>query len=37
MREELKNFIYDCSDSRQADIFTETTKEIAKNARHIYR
>ena len=27
--EELKGFIYDCSDARQADMFTKTMKEIA--------
>jgi uncharacterized membrane protein YcgQ (UPF0703/DUF1980 family) len=26
---ELKGFIFDCSDSKQADIFVKTTKEIA--------
>jgi hypothetical protein len=33
----LKNFIYDCSDSRQADIFTKTTKEIAEYVGRTYR
>jgi len=30
--EELRGFIYDCSDARQADIFTKTTKEVAEYA-----
>jgi hypothetical protein len=34
---DLKSFIYDCSDSRQADIFTKTTKEIAKYVGRTYR
>jgi hypothetical protein len=35
---ELKGFIYDwCSDSNQADIFTKTTKEVAKNVGQTYK
>ena len=30
--DELKGFIYDCSDARQADMYTRTTKEIAEYA-----
>jgi hypothetical protein len=36
--DELKGFIYDCSDdSRQADIFAETTREIAEYVGRTYR
>jgi hypothetical protein len=34
---ELKSFIYDCSDSRQSDIFTKTTKEIAEYVDSTYK
>ena len=34
--EELKGFIYDCSDARQADMFTKTMKEIAGYAGRNY-
>jgi hypothetical protein len=34
---DLKSFIYDCFDSRQADIFTKTTKEIAEYVGRMYR
>ena len=32
--EELKGHIYDCTDARQADMFTKTTKEVAEYAGH---
>eukprot|EP00978_Attheya_sp_CCMP212_P023211 scaffold70507_cov62-Attheya_sp.AAC.2 len=30
-------YIYNCTDSRQLNMFIKTTKEIAKYARHTYR
>jgi hypothetical protein len=35
--DELKGFVYDCSDSKQADVSAKTTKEIAGYARHTFR
>jgi hypothetical protein len=34
---DLKGFIYDCSDSKQADIFTKTTKEVAEYVGRTYK
>jgi cytochrome c biogenesis protein ResB len=34
---ELKGHIYDCSDSRQSDKFTKTTKEIAEYVGRTYK
>lgn len=34
---ELKGHIYDCSDSRQSDQFTKTTKEIAEYVGRTYK
>jgi hypothetical protein len=33
----LKDFIYDCSDSKQADVFAKTTKEISEYVGRTYR
>ena len=33
----LKGYIYDCSNSRQADIFTKMTKEIAEYVGRTYK
>ena len=35
--DELKGFIYDCSDSRQADMYVKTTKEIAEYVGCTYK
>jgi hypothetical protein len=35
--DELKGHIYDCSDSRQSDVYTKTTKEIVKYVGRTYR
>jgi hypothetical protein len=35
--DELKGFIFDCSDSRQADVFAKTTREIAEYVGRSYR
>ena len=35
--EDLKGHIYDCSDSRQADLYTKTTKEIAEYVGKNYK
>jgi hypothetical protein len=35
--EELKGHIYDCSDTRQSDIFMKTTKEIAEYAGRTFK
>ena len=35
--EELKGYIYDCSDARQSDQFTKTTKEIAEYVGRTYK
>jgi hypothetical protein len=34
---ELKGYIYDCSDSKQADIFTKTTREVAEYVGRTYK
>jgi hypothetical protein len=34
---ELKGFIYDCSDSKKANIFTKTTKEVAEYVGQTYK
>ena len=34
---ELKGCIYDCTDSKQADVFTKTTKEIANYVGTTYK
>jgi hypothetical protein len=34
---ELKGHIYDCADSRQADIFTKTTQEVAEYVGRTYK
>ena len=33
----LKNFYYDCTDSKQSDMFTKTTKEIAGYVGRTYK
>jgi hypothetical protein len=35
--DELKGHIYDCSDSRQSDVYTKTTKEIGEYVGRTYR
>ena len=35
--DELKGHIYDCSDSRQADMYAKTMKEIAEYVGHTYK
>ena len=35
--EELKGFVFDCSDSKQADVFAKTTKEIAGYVGRTFR
>jgi hypothetical protein len=35
--DELKGHIYDCSDSRQSDVYTKTTKEIGEYIGRTYR
>jgi hypothetical protein len=35
--DELKGRIYDCSDSRQADIYSKTTQEIGEYVDRTYR
>jgi hypothetical protein len=35
--DDLKGYIYDCSDSRQADVYTKTTKEIGEYVGRTYR
>ena len=35
--DELKGHIYDCSDARQSDLFTKTTKEIAEYVGRTYK
>ena len=35
--EDLKGHIYDCSDSKQADIYTRTTKEVAEYVGKTYK
>ena len=35
--DDLKGHVYDCSDSRQADQFTKTTKEIAEYVGRTYK
>lgn len=35
--DDLKGYIYDCSDSRQADQFTKTTKEIQEYVGRTFR
>ena len=35
--DELKGQIYDCSDSRQSDMFTKSTKEIAEYVGRTYK
>jgi hypothetical protein len=34
---DLKRFTYNCSNSKQADIFTKTTKEVMEYVRWIYK
>jgi hypothetical protein len=34
---DLKGYIYDCADSKQADLFTKTTKEIAEYVGRTYK
>jgi hypothetical protein len=35
--DKLKGHIYDCSDSRQADVYSKTTKEIGEYVGHTYQ
>ena len=35
--EDLKGHIYDCSDAKQSDLFTKTTKELAEYVGRTYK